>query len=136
MLFDAFGDLNWLAVIVATIVWFILGSVWYTDALFGKQWREATGVEMDGPPGVNIIVGTLVLYFITAVTLGLIAVSIGADDFADGLVLGLVANIGFIGVNRAVTGLYEGANTALMKINASLNILAFAIMGVILALWN
>jgi hypothetical protein len=91
---------------------------------------------MDGPPAANIIVGTLVLYFITAVTLGLIAVSIGADDFADGLVLGLVANIGFIGVNRAVTGLYEGANTALMKINASLNILAFAIMGVILALWN
>jgi hypothetical protein len=37
-------ELNYVAIIVATIVQFIIGAVWYS-ALFGKQWGEIHGFD-------------------------------------------------------------------------------------------
>ena len=139
MIFDSFNDLNWLAVIVAAVAYFALGAIWYSDALYGKQWRAATGQEMgkDGRPSVGAMVMNLVAWFIAATALGLISKSIGADSFADGVILGLVAALGFIGTNRIVARLYEGRpSTALMKINAPYNLLGYIIMGAILATWT
>ncbi len=138
MLFEFFDDVNWLAVIVATLAYFALGSVWYTDALFGKQWRAATGQEMgeSGRPEPAALVVNFIGWFVVALALALIAHGIGAETFVDGLVLGLVASIGFVGTNRVVTSMYEGRNAALMRINAPYTILGYVIMGVILAMWK
>ena len=139
MVFDSFSELNWLAVIVAAVAYFALGAIWYTDALFGKQWRAATGQEMgeDGRPSAGQMVTNLAGWIIAAIALGLISKSIGADSLGDGVVLGLVAAFGFIGTNRIVARLYEGRpSTALMMINAPYNLLGYAIMGAILATWT
>ena len=139
MIFDSLSDLNWLAVIVAAVAYFALGGIWYSDALFGKQWRAATGQEMgeDGKPSAGQIVTNLALWIIAAIALGLISMSIGADSLGEGVVLGLVVSFGFIGTNRIVARLYEGQpSAALMKINAPYHLLGYAIMGAILATWT
>ena len=135
MLFDAFDDLNWLAVIVAAVAYWVLGAIWYNDAVFGKQWKAATGKDM-GQPNATQIVGNLVLWFIAALALGLIAKSIGADNVGDGIVLGLVVSFGFIGTNRITQQLYEGGKVPLMKVNAPYTLLGFTIMGIILSTWT
>jgi hypothetical protein len=99
VLFDYFDDLNWLAVIVAALAFWVLGAIWYSDALFGRQWRAAAGVD-EMKPTAQQIVGNLVTWFISALVLGLIAKGIGAENVGDGLVLGLVVSFGFIGTNR------------------------------------
>ena len=63
MLFDAFDDLNWLAVIVAALAYWVLGAIWYNDAVMGKKWQEATGVDMSKPTAQQIV-GNLVLWFV------------------------------------------------------------------------
>ena len=139
MLFDAFDDLNWLAVIVAAVAYFALGGLWYSNVLFGRQWREATGVQMSegGAPPAGLMITNFVLWFIAALGLGLIAKSIGAETFADGLVLGLVTSLAFVGTNQVMTRLYEQRmNPALARINAPYTILGFVIMAVILAMWT
>jgi Protein of unknown function (DUF1761) len=35
-------DINWLAVLVAAVVTFVLGGIWY-GPMFGKVWRAAEG---------------------------------------------------------------------------------------------
>jgi hypothetical protein len=136
MLFDAFDDLNWLAVIVSALAFWVLGAVYYSDALFGKQWKAAAGVE-EMNPNATQIVGNLITWLISAIALGLIAKSIGADNVGDGLVLGLVAAFGFIGMNRLTEALYtDFANRALIKVNAPYNLAGYLIMGVILATWT
>ncbi|HEY0653694.1 MAG TPA: DUF1761 domain-containing protein [Chryseosolibacter sp.] len=42
-------QINFLAVVVATIVSFIIGFVWYTP-LFGKAWAKEMGFTMDRKP--------------------------------------------------------------------------------------
>lgn len=136
MLFDAFSDLNWLAVVVSAIAYWVLGAVYYSPPLFQKQWQAASGVEM-GNPTATQIVGNVVTLFVSAVALGLIAESIGADGAGDGLVLGFVVAFGFIGMDRITEGLYTGfANRAALKVNAPYHLLGYLIMGVILATWT
>jgi hypothetical protein len=136
MLFDYFGDLNWLAVIVAAVAYFALGALWYSDVLFGKQWREAAGQGDDPSMNPADLVVNFASWFVAAVALALITKGIGASTVGDGIVLGLVTSIGFIGTHQIVAQVFEGRNTALMRVNAPYNIVGLMLMGVILAVWQ
>lgn len=137
MLFDAFAELNWLAVLVAGLAYFVLGAIWYSTPLFGKQYRAALGLDPNqaGTPDPKMLGTNLIGWLVAALALGLISESIEASTWADGLVLGLTASVGFIGTNRIVAGAYEGPNTALMRVNAPYTVLGYVLMGIILAVW-
>lgn len=137
MIFDLFDDLNWGAVIVAGVAYFLLGFAWYSNAMFGRQYRAALGKDEAGDVvNVAAIVANLAGWIIAAIALGLVSAAVGADSVGDGLVLGLVVAFGFIGTNRIVSGFYEGRNSALMNINAPYTLLGYMLMGVILATWT
>jgi Protein of unknown function (DUF1761) len=40
---DVLGDLNWLAVIVATLAYFFLGALWFAPPVFGSTWQKTGG---------------------------------------------------------------------------------------------
>ena len=134
MILDGFSDLNWGVVVVAAVAYFLLGFLWYSDALFGKQYRAAIDAEEGGSPPVPAIVSNLVAWFIAAIALGLIATAIGVDGAVDGIVLGLVVTIGFIGTNRVVGRMYGADNPKLMPINAPYALLGYSLMGAIFGL--
>ncbi len=46
MIFEIFKQINWIAVLVGTVGYFMLGAVWYSF-LFQKQWIEYTGIKME-----------------------------------------------------------------------------------------
>ena len=136
MLFDYFGDLNWWAVIVAALAYWVLGAIWFSDAVMGKQWREASGLEDSYRPSAGQIVGNLVTWLVTAIALGLISHGIEAGNAGDGIVLGLVASIGFIGMNRITEQLYTRGDRKMMMVNAPYTVIGFVVMGIILATWT
>lgn len=45
--FDSLGELDWLAIVVATVAMFVFGWLWY-GPLFGKKWSAANGIAMGG----------------------------------------------------------------------------------------
>jgi hypothetical protein len=138
MLFDAFSDLNWLAVIVAGLAYFVLGALWYSNLLMGRQYRAALGIDSDysGQPDPALLGTNLVGWLVAAVALGLITVQIDANSLADGLVLGLVVGVGLIGTHAMVTSAYEGRGYALLKVTGPYMVIGYAVMGVILAVWR
>ncbi len=136
MLFELFGDLNWPAVIVAALAFWVLGAIYFSPPLFQKQWQEAHGRDMSSPSAQQIV-GNLVTWFITAIALALVAEGTSADGVWDGLVIGFVAAFGFVAMNRITEGLYTGfRNKDQMKVMAPYNLLGYLIMGVILATWT
>ena len=40
-------NVNWVAVIVGTVVSFLLGWLWFSPKLFGVRWAEGVGVSLD-----------------------------------------------------------------------------------------
>lgn len=53
-------EINWIAVLVATVVNFFIGFLWYTP-LFGKAWAKELGITMTGPPPAGLLVRGLAI---------------------------------------------------------------------------
>lgn len=138
MILDLFGDLNWLAIVVATIAWFAFSAIWYSVPPLSKAWASAARVDTsgDGPPLALLFIPTLIGYFVTTVVIGLIASGIGADSLTDGLVLGVVLGIGFGMVGALVNQVYEGKGNSYFLINGINAIIAYAIVGAIVTVWT
>jgi hypothetical protein len=138
MIFDFFADLNWLAIVVATIAWFAFSALWYSVPPLSGAWQKAAKVETtgDGPPLAILFVPTLIGYFVTTVVIALMVEAVGVTDVMDGIWLGVVLGIGFGVVNSLVNQVYERKGSSYWLINGINAIVAYVIVAVILTVWD
>jgi len=138
MILDFMGDLNWLAIAVATIAWFAFSAIWYSVPPLSKAWAGAARVDMsgDGPPLALLFIPTLIGYFVTTVVIALISTGIGAESVTDGIVLGVVLGVGFGMVGALVNQVYEGKGSSYFLINGVNAVIAYAIVGAIVTAWK
>ncbi len=93
--------LNWAAVLIAAIVYFFFGALWFM-ALFGKPWAKAAGLNMDTPPGGASMAGKLAKSFLGNL-LSAIAVALlvyyahGTGAWMRAAKIGAVAGFGIAG---------------------------------------
>lgn len=127
-----FGAVSWLGVLVAGVVFFIVGGLWF-GLLFGKLWLRLSGRSVDDPPPSNLalmFVLTGVLGLVAA--LGLAAVS-GADASAGaGLVLGIGAAALVVAPVVAILHIYDRKPAGLLALNIGYILVGFAAMGAII----
>ena len=97
MSFEALNDVNWLAILVGAVAWWILGAIWYSPPLFGNAWMRSAGIQIsqEQRPGVATYVIPLIAYFIATIAAAMLARATGSTTFGEGIVLGLVLAIGF-----------------------------------------
>ena len=98
-LFESLGDLDWLAVLVATAAAMALGFIWY-GPLFGKAWARASGLAMGSKPEPGKLLMTAVYFFVFNIGLALVGITAGpsiGDEIQHVVVLGLIYGILLIG---------------------------------------
>ena len=136
MILDYFGDLNWLAVIVATVAWFAFSAIWYSVPPLSNAWmREAKVTPGEGPPLVTLLIPTFIGYFVTTIVIALLARAIGATELMDGLTLGIVLGVGFGLIGALVVQIYEQKGGSYWLINGINAIIAYSIVAVIVTVW-
>jgi hypothetical protein len=137
MILDYFGDLNWLAIVVAAVAWFAFSAIWYSVPPLSNAWQKAANVDAtDGPSLVMLLIPTFVGYLVTTVVIALIARAIGATEVVDGITLGIVLGVGFGVVGALVNQLYERKGATYWLINGVNAIIAYMIVAVIVTVWE
>ena len=138
MIFDFFGELNWLAIVVATIAWFAFSAIWYSVPPLSAAWQKAAKVEMtgEGPALALLFIPTLIGYFVTSIVIALISRAVGATEVMDGVSLGVALGVGFGLVNALVNQVYESKGSSYWLINGINAIVAYTIVAVIVAVWD
>ena len=137
MLLDTLGDLNWLAILVATIAWFAFSAMWYSIPPISGPWMRAAKVTPgEGPPLAALLIPTFIGYFVTATVIALLARATGSTDVADGIALGVLLGLGFGIVSALIVQLYEQKGGAYWLINGINALIAYTIVAVIVTLWN
>ncbi|KQR11889.1 DUF1761 domain-containing protein [Cellulomonas sp. Leaf334] len=99
------ADLSWLAIGIATLVYYLLGALWFTP-LFGTAWDTAIGRTRGDRFSASYYVVPLVSSLLVTVAMSLLVGATRTDNLADALVLGLVVGIGValaVSVNNALT---------------------------------
>ncbi|MDP3377391.1 MAG: DUF1761 domain-containing protein [Brevundimonas sp.] len=103
---NALLSINWLAVLAASVLNFLLGGVWFM-VLFKRQYAVALELDdaPDQKPGLLFIVGPFLCGLVTIATTAFLLRLLSISDLTDGLILGAIVGLGFIGattVNIAI----------------------------------
>ncbi len=125
-------DLNYIGIIAATVVAFVIGGAWYSPILFAKPWMRENGFTDEDHQGalLRTFGGSFVLLLIASYVLALI---IGQDaTIVEGLRVGLSVGVAFVAAAMGVTYLFERKSTTLFLINAGYHVVTFTIMGTII----
>jgi len=130
---------NLAAVLVAAIVTFILGGLWYTRSLFGNPWMKLVGKSEDelrkGARPTNYVIA-FISGLITAYVLALIVGYAGSTTVWGGAGIGALCWLGFAGATSYLHNLFAGRPARLWAIDSGYSLVCFILAGVILAIWR
>lgn len=128
-------SINWLAIVVATLLTFVLGAIWY-GPLFGKRWMAENGFTEEDLKNANMakIYGTaFVLEFIMTVNL---AFFLNGLSVQEGLMYGFATGFGWVAMAIGVNYLFARKSFMLWFIDGFYFVVSFLIMGAILTAWT
>jgi len=137
---------NWLAILVAGIVIFMLGGLWYSPVLFAKKWialqnkteeqmkAEAAGANMPLMYASAFLTGLIIAW-----TMAMVFAHIANDiemNAAHGALFGALLWLGFAATTSYATALFSGKPRQLWFIDSAYNLVSFVLAGIILAVWR
>lgn len=137
---NAFGNLNWWAVLGSLGAVLLVGVFWYSNILFGKAWIAAVGktrIELQqGRTMLWLIVTTLFWSIALVLSIAMLQQFMILDGWQDGLLLGLLLGFGIAVASGNLHALLENRFNSLVWITAGHNVLICVIPAVILATWQ
>jgi len=146
-----FPPVNYLAVLVAAILMFILGGLWYSPVLFMKKWlalQDRTEEQMKAQAAAanmplmyaSAFVTALITAWVMAHLLGHFAVAVDPDvmrpSAAHGAMFGFVCWLGFVAPTTYTTAIFSGKPKQLWFIDTTYYLVSFVIAGAILGAWR
>jgi len=132
----ALSDVNWLAVLVATVINMFVGFLWY-GPLFGKQWMQMIGKtmdEIDSEPTMYVYTGLAAL--VSSYVLALLVGAIGPGGWAAGAVVGMLIWLGIGATGTLVYTTFEGPPKSVWMLHGLYQLVVFAINGALFAAWT
>jgi Protein of unknown function (DUF1761) len=94
------SNINWVAVLSAFSVYFILGALWFT-LFFKKQYAISLGKENQLPekPAPIFIIGPAVCSLIITITSALLMQALGINTYSNAIEFALIVGIGYLVAN-------------------------------------
>lgn len=132
------STLNWFAIVAAALSNFVIGGLWYSPLLFGKQWMmENKFKEEDLKSGgtTPIFIFTFVFSFIMAFNLAMFLNDSKTTPLW-GAIAGFLAGFGWVALAFCIIALFERKKIRYMLIHSGYVTMSFVIMGLIIGSWR
>jgi hypothetical protein len=128
-------------ILVAALVAFLIGALWYSPVLFAKAWVRTNGYTPERLAAMRAnagraYAGSFVAFVVMASVLGLLLRHLGADSTADGAAWGFHAWLGFALPIGFTANLYSDKPAAAFLIDAGYQLVYMTVMGAILGAWQ
>lgn len=132
-------NINYLAVLVSSIISMLLGALWY-GPLFGKAWMKENGFSEDElkknfNPLKTFGLTFLAQFVIAAVIAYFISLT-GASSLIEGIRVSAAAFVGFSFMILLINAVFTRKTTKLIFIDAGYYGSMMLIMGIIIILWK
>lgn len=131
-------DVNIWAVLLATLSTMVVGSIWYTPAVFGNRWMDLARIDRErmepsavGPIVVTVVVSLVTAYVLTAAT-EIVHDANGGSFLFNALVTGLVLWAGFTASRFITHDAFERRPSALTTLNIAHELVTIVVMALII----
>ncbi|MEX2485729.1 MAG: DUF1761 domain-containing protein, partial [Brumimicrobium sp.] len=129
--------LNWIAVLVATVVYFILGALWYSPLMFANIWMKLRNISEDDidKPNPIIFLYSFILQLIAVVSLALFMSAMTVEGALNGLIIGFGAGAGILFTLAGSTGIFTELKMKLHFLDSGYHVVGLTLAGLILGWW-
>lgn len=129
---------NYLAVVVAAVVAIVIGFAWYSPRVFGTRWLGYLGTTQAqlGNPGATGMAVGVIASLVNAWVLALLSLNLGGKTITDGIMLGVLAWLGFMATITAAEISFEKRPWGLWLLNNAHNVIVQVVMAAIVTLWR
>ncbi len=134
---DAFGSVNYWAVLVAAIASFPVGFAWFARGTLGLPWARMAGVPEEnlGNPNpivfVGVFIGSFVAAHLIAALMGVLAITSAGGGALLGMILGIAIRL----PSHLLHDGFEGRPFGLTLINGGHDIVQLSVIGLVLGLF-
>jgi hypothetical protein len=133
-----FLHFNHMHVLIAALVLWVLGALWYSPVLFANPWTALIEVRPEAK-GIRMFIG-MIASFIGCLVLSFLLMHViwwsGAYGLKQGARVGLILWAGFVFVPFAARDLYEGRPFKLFVANTGYWLVALIAAAALLAHWG
>jgi len=129
--------INWLAVIVVTIIYFLIHFFWYFPFVFGNIWLKLVGKESE--PKSKIIRDTIIMIptsFVTVLMIEVIIDLTGMNDILSALIISILLWVGFVATIGINQNNFNDRGVKLFLLEYGFYLIGFIIAGLILVVWQ
>lgn len=134
---------NYISILVAAVVSFFIGALWYSPLLFARQWAKATGKTKEEIAKGSSTYAYVLAFFAWLIATYVLAVVIdyGVDfnsspQFLYGILAAFLCWFGFVAAISLIHNLFAQRSIILWLIDSGYVLVAFLISGAILAEWR
>jgi hypothetical protein len=133
------GKINIWAVLVAAVVYWMLGAAWFT--ILSNPWLASIGKTMDQlkQEGVNPGVAygvAFVCNLIIAYVLDWVVITTGEQTAMRGIMLGALLWVGFVGTTIGTAHIFEARSLEGFVLTAGYPLVGMLLMGAIVGGWK
>lgn len=130
----SFSELNFMAILLATIAKFMVGGFWFSKLVFGRAWLEEVGhIEEELVSPVNALIIAMCTCFLVVFSLAIIY-QIMALDLRASLAVTVIMALGVTMAQMGLSFAFEGRSLRLFLIYATQCVTEFVIIALILNL--
>jgi hypothetical protein len=139
-----FSSVNWLAVVVGTLIAMVLGAIWFSQRTFYPVWWKAIGKsDKDAPSmtnpalmwGLVVVAAFVVSLFMNLMVHALGSLMPGGSTLATGATAGFVLWLGFVAPASLTNKLFANQLLAWV-LEAGYHLVNFVILGALFGAWH
>jgi hypothetical protein len=132
-----FPDINYPAVLVSALAFFMIGSIWYSPLLFSNAWMKELGFTKEGMSTSRMWIYFSLSFLLMLIMAFNLAAFIGNGmGWQFGMTAGALTGIGWVALAIGINYLYERRSFRLWLINAGYMAISFTVMGTIIGAWQ
>ena len=138
---EIFSHVNWLAVLVATVAYFMLGAIWYSKAVFAPKWIQGHNINVNDPNGKKgmgqLMALSFIAMFVVCLTQAIIISKMGlTGGVMSGLKVGLITGVGISWMAISIGYLYTKKPISIHFIDGLYHTVGQVIAAIILCIWT
>jgi len=136
------ADIHLIAVVVSALVYFFIGSLWYSPALFSSVWVDELKnhhVVITAPTSKTLVTKMLLSFvsnFATALAMAHLVALTDSTTCMSGLKLGILAAVGFAAPTLASVFIWESRSLKLFLIDIGYPVVGIIASAVLLSVWH
>jgi hypothetical protein len=142
LLKEFYHHTNWLAIIVAALVYFAIGSAWYS-VLFRKSWMEGHKIPQPGPEDMArmkkqmplMMLKTLAMGFVMAYCIALVGFGFESARCLAGIKVGLLLSA-VASIPMVMSHMYLQKPAKVIAIDTAYHAVSITLMSIIISVWH